>query len=125
MMTIPAAPRIFRHTIFISSNEESLIGLFLEGHAGALHVDRHSRAVYIYKTRPNTTSNTSQPGILFFFLSFPFILYPINTSSLGTVVLVVFAVCESYQCGFSSPHEVLPKCLACATTTVHGAIVYH
>ena len=52
-------PRIFHHTarladklhsLFLSPNEEALIGLFLEGHAGAIHVDRHTRAVYLWRT---------------------------------------------------------------------------
>ena len=52
-------PRIFHytsrladklHSLFISPNEESLIGLFLEGHVGTIHVDRHSRAVYLWRT---------------------------------------------------------------------------
>ena len=52
-------PRIFHHTarladklhsLFTSPNEESLIGLFLEGHAGSIHVDRQTRAVYLWRT---------------------------------------------------------------------------
>ena len=52
-------PRIFHHTarladklhsLFTSPNEESLLGLFLEGHAGTIHVDRASNAVFLWAT---------------------------------------------------------------------------
>ena len=53
--------RIFHHTarladkmacLFTTPNEESLIGLFLEGHSGLIHVERHSRTVYLWDSAP-------------------------------------------------------------------------
>ena len=53
--------RIFHHTarladklhgLFTSPDEESLIGLFLEGHVGTIHVERHTRTTYLWDCAP-------------------------------------------------------------------------
>ena len=40
------------HGLFTSPDEESLIGLFLEGHVGAIHVERHTRTTYLWDCAP-------------------------------------------------------------------------
>ena len=40
------------HSLFMSPNEESLIGLFLEGHLGTIHVARNPHAAYLWATAP-------------------------------------------------------------------------
>ena len=40
------------HSLFVCPNEESLIGLFLEGHAGTIHVERHTRTTYLWDCAP-------------------------------------------------------------------------
>ena len=53
--------RIFHHTarladklhgLFTCPDEESLIGLFLEGHLGMIHVERHTRTTYLWDCAP-------------------------------------------------------------------------
>ena len=38
------------HSLFTSPNEESLLGLFLEGHVGTIHVDRITNSVFMWAT---------------------------------------------------------------------------
>ena len=40
------------HSLFVCPNEESLIGLFLEGHVGTIHVERHTRTTYLWDCAP-------------------------------------------------------------------------
>ena len=40
------------HSLFTCPDEESLIGLFLEGHLGTIHVDRHTRTTYLWDCAP-------------------------------------------------------------------------
>ena len=40
------------HSLFTSPDEESLIGLFLEGHLGTIHVERHTRTTYLWDCAP-------------------------------------------------------------------------
>ena len=41
------------HSLFTSPDEESLIGLFLEGHVGTIHVERHTRTTYLWDCAPS------------------------------------------------------------------------
>ena len=53
--------RIFHHSaqlanmlkrLFVAPNDEALVGLFLEGHRGGLHVDRESETTYFWDSAP-------------------------------------------------------------------------